>query len=330
MDYFLESNGSAGHVDFIASNFGGLKQWFRLYDYPRRLTAELIDKITEKAEKEGRDYEVIHDCFDTLPKGLILGDCGLLSMPSSKNGFTVGNLLDKGDYEDALSNAYDCFIKAKKIHDDWEQIYIQKTDFTLLNQLTQQVIDQLIGNQSSPKVGIQKDRFFGSATVDGARDYIETLTKPVKKRYFIKGRPGTGKSTFLKKIAEYALNQGFDVEIYHCSFDPKSLDMIILRELDLCLFDSTAPHEYFPVRETDEVIDIYQIAVKPGTDEENMEQIAAFSSAYQKEIGKATQYIRAAKYCLDKADEKLYSLLDPALIGKMEQEMMQAMFDQTK
>ena len=66
--------------------------------------------------------------------------------------------------------------------------------------------------------------------------------------YGIIGANGAGKSTFLKKLAVAGLSAGFDVEIYHCSLDPKSLDMIIVRELSLCVFDSTAPHEFFPER----------------------------------------------------------------------------------
>ena len=34
----------------------------------------------------------------------------------------------------------------------------------------------------------------------------------------------------------------FDVEIYHCGFDPHSLDMVIVREVGIAIFDSTSPH----------------------------------------------------------------------------------------
>ena len=328
MDYFVESYGSAGYVDFSSSNFTGLKRWYRLYDYPRSLTAALIDKIAEQARKENREFDLIHHCFDALPKGIVVNGCGVLGMPfAEKDSFSAGNLLDRGGYEKAMEEAYACFFRAKKNHDEWEQIYIQKTDFALLNRLAEQVSDKLIGSRYLPKTGTKKDRFFGSATVSGAKDYIAELTENVEKRYFIKGRPGTGKSTFLRKIAEYALSRGFDTEIYHCAFDPASLDMILFRELGLCLFDSTSPHEYFPSREKDEVIDIYQIAVAPGTDEDNGEQIALLSSSYQKEMKEATEHISEAKQCLDQADEKLLSLLDPILIEKTEQQILKGIFD---
>ena len=39
----------------------------------------------------------------------------------------------------------------------------------------------------------------------------------IRRRYLIKGGPGTGKSTFMKKIAKDASEQGYSVEYYRCS-----------------------------------------------------------------------------------------------------------------
>ena len=90
-------------------------------------------------------------------------------------------------------------------------------------------------------------RFLGAATPVGAVDFVPNLTEDVPKRYFIKGRPGSGKSTMLKKIVAEGEKRGFDIEVYHCGFDPNSLDMIIIRELGIAIFDSTAPHEILPI-----------------------------------------------------------------------------------
>ena len=39
----------------------------------------------------------------------------------------------------------------------------------------------------------------------------------------------------LKKLAKVAEEKGFDVEVYHCGFDPNSLDMVIVRELGFAI-----------------------------------------------------------------------------------------------
>lgn len=64
--------------------------------------------------------------------------------------------------------------------------------------------------------------------------------------YIVKGGPGTGKSTFLKKIAAAFKRNGFDTELIHCSSDPASLDGVFVPAASLALFDGTPPHTAEP------------------------------------------------------------------------------------
>ncbi|MBQ9083099.1 MAG: hypothetical protein IJY28_06340 [Clostridia bacterium] len=58
----------------------------------------------------------------------------------------------------------------------------------------------------------------------------------------LKGGPGSGKSTLMKKAAQQALADGDAVELIYCSSDPRSLDGVILPEHHRCMADGTAPH----------------------------------------------------------------------------------------
>jgi len=60
--------------------------------------------------------------------------------------------------------------------------------------------------------------------------------------YILKGGPGTGKSTLMKTIGDYFQNMGEEVEYYHCSSDPDSLDGIYLKDRHIAIVDGTAPH----------------------------------------------------------------------------------------
>lgn len=60
--------------------------------------------------------------------------------------------------------------------------------------------------------------------------------------YIIKGGPGTGKSSIMKKIANVADNKGYYCEKIYCSSDPDSLDGIIIPELKVSVADGTSPH----------------------------------------------------------------------------------------
>ncbi|MGC5327831.1 hypothetical protein [Brevibacillus sp. SYSU BS000544] len=195
----------------------------------------------------------------------------------------------------AKLKAYDTFAHALRIHDEWEKYFISNMDFEKANQVTKETISLLVGYQQVGAKTQAREMFFGAATPSGAVDFIQKLTEHVPKRYFIKGRPGSGKSTMLKKIVSEATKLGLQVDVYHCGFDPNSLDMVVLPEKGFAIFDSTAPHEYFPDRETDEIIDMYSLTINPGTDEEYATQIKEVAERYSKAMKQATAYLKEAQ-----------------------------------
>ncbi len=64
--------------------------------------------------------------------------------------------------------------------------------------------------------------------------------------HILKGGPGTGKSSFLKRIRTEAAAQGLDTESILCSGDPDSLDGLLIPALSLAWADGTAPHVLEP------------------------------------------------------------------------------------
>lgn len=64
--------------------------------------------------------------------------------------------------------------------------------------------------------------------------------------YIIKGGAGTGKSSFMKRLAKKAEALGFDVDICPCSSDPDSLDGVVIKEIKTAVLDGTAPHVVEP------------------------------------------------------------------------------------
>lgn len=65
--------------------------------------------------------------------------------------------------------------------------------------------------------------------------------------YIIKGGPGTGKSTLMKKIVEVSQKNKIKTELIYCSSDPHSLDAVIFPEIKKCIVDGTAPHTLDPI-----------------------------------------------------------------------------------
>ena len=90
---------------------------------------------------------------------------------------------------------------------------------------------------------IKKEFFAAANSGKGFVSFYDRIFKGdnIKRRYLIKGGPGTGKSTFMKALAEAAEKENMSVERYRCSSDPMSLDGVIINDC-VAIIDSTAPH----------------------------------------------------------------------------------------
>ena len=58
----------------------------------------------------------------------------------------------------------------------------------------------------------------------------------------LKGGPGAGKSTLMRRVGEAAEKRGEQVEYLYCSGDPDSLDGVHIPRLKTAIVDGTAPH----------------------------------------------------------------------------------------
>ncbi len=90
--------------------------------------------------------------------------------------------------------------------------------------------------------------FFGANNKAGYCSLYNTLYDPYieGKHLILKGGPGTGKSTLMKKVAEKAERKGYFVERGYCSADPDSLDIVLVPEINFSICDGTAPHTFDP------------------------------------------------------------------------------------
>lgn len=91
--------------------------------------------------------------------------------------------------------------------------------------------------------------FLGSAGPGSFFSVFDSLT-PAKEdgwyTFILKGGPGAGKSSLMKKLAAKMEEQDIRCERIRCSSDPGSLDAVIFPELKVCVVDGTAPHTLEP------------------------------------------------------------------------------------
>lgn len=90
--------------------------------------------------------------------------------------------------------------------------------------------------------------FFGANNKVRYCSLFDELYNPFEEgnHIILKGGPGTGKSTLMKKIAAKLEKKNLFVERGFCSADPESLDVVIASEIGFSVFDGTAPHTADP------------------------------------------------------------------------------------
>ncbi len=139
--------------------------------------------------------------------------------------------------------------------------------------------------------------FICSNTGNGIYSLCDEITKSEDTRflYIIKGGPGCGKSSFMKRLGKIAEEKGLSAEYIHCSGDPDSLDGIILPEFGVAYMDGTAPHILEPdypgvaarYLNMGEFYDFRALSDKK-------ELVKAMSAEYKAYYAKAYKYLAAA------------------------------------
>ena len=90
------------------------------------------------------------------------------------------------------------------------------------------------------------DSYFAAANgYEGFRSNFEPLlsSQNIKKLFILKGGPGTGKSTLMRKIAGEFESEANVTRIF-CSSDTSSLDGVLMENDGICvgIVDGTSPH----------------------------------------------------------------------------------------
>lgn len=352
--YFLASNSGRGYYSFFDKEIINLDYVYLLKGAPGNGKSELIQNIASSLNESHVNIELIYSSFNintldgiiNLDKNVGIFDS---SFPRSFDNILpkitgeiidLSKTLDESVIKGKSSNIYsiqtrketylekysDCIIKARKLHDDLEKYFSNSINIEKAQQLNNQVLNEIFNNTKFlSKESIIKDRFFDSITEKGNVDFIDNLTSSLQNRYFIKGRPGSGKSTLLKQIVEFAVQRGFNVELYHCDFDPESLDLIIIPELSVCAFDSTDPHNYVPQKRGDKIVDTYQSIIDTNADEKYKTEIKEGTKKWELSASKASDYLKEAKVQHNKMVSIYYEAINKDKFHQIKQRLCDKM-----
>lgn len=112
----------------------------------------------------------------------------------------------------------------------------------------------------------------------------------------IKGGPGTGKSSFMKKIGNHFGFLGYSIEYHHCSSDNNSLDGVVIKELKVALLDGTSPHIVDPINPgaVDEILNV-GVALDSLSLSKNKKEIIKLNKEIGKSFKRAYRFLGSAK-----------------------------------
>lgn len=90
----------------------------------------------------------------------------------------------------------------------------------------------------------QLQYFLGANSPGGFYSLYDELSDParIETLYILKGGPGCGKSSLMKRVAKHAEALGVDTQLILCSGDPDSVDGVYMPQKGVAIVDGTAPH----------------------------------------------------------------------------------------
>ncbi len=168
--------------------------------------------------------------------------------------------------------------------------------------------------------GRVRHMFPGGNTSQGFFSYYDYILsqEEANKIICIKGGPGVGKSTFMKRIGNEMVERGYDVEFMHCSSDNNSLDGVVIPSLKIALLDGTAPHVVDPKNPgaVDEIIHLGDFWNEEGL-KKHKEDILKENNEVGRTFRRAYRYIKSAYSIYEDNIEIVSRCVDNAKVNKL-------------
>lgn len=178
--------------------------------------------------------------------------------------------------------------------------------------------------------GTIRHLFPGGNTSQGFYSYYHYILpqEEANKIICIKGGPGTGKSSMMKKLGEYFNFNGYDIEYHHCSSDNNSLDAVLIPSLKVAILDGTAPHVVDPKNPgaVDEILNLSDCWNEKKL-QNNKNEIISINKAIGNTFKRAYKYIEASKLIHDGWSNLNLEAMDFAKLNILKEKLKGELFN---
>jgi len=183
--------------------------------------------------------------------------------------------------------------------------------------------------------------FSGSNSGEGFHNYFDGVVPAWARltRYFmIKGGPGVGKSTLMKRVAAKAAENGEEAELFYCSGDPDSLDAVRLVKRGIVFADATSPHTMDPrfPGAVEEIVNLGE-HIDRNRIVKYRDEVETLTGKNKESYRRGYAFLRAAKaleeeryweiaVCVDREKIKKQAELMAVRLGKREERQQRRLF----
>lgn len=350
-NYFACANTSSGFVNLFPNILKDMEKVFIIKGGPGTGKSTLMKKVGKHFEELDQNVEYIHcssDCSSL--DGVIIDNKIAIADGTAPHIIEPTAVGAREDYlsfspvwnserlkkETALildinakislcyKNLYFSLKRAGECYAQIEKIYAKAVDYKDLDYFIDRNIEAILRGVKGEKENMKQSfRFLGALTDDGWLNYIENLTEETPNRYFLKGKPGSGKSQFLKRLSKEAKERGVDTEIYRCSLDPDKYDMVVIPSYGISVFDATSPHQLFPSRENDVILDFYEKDLEDNLQEEDRRIISTLYMEFEDYMAEAREYLRTAHTLHDNLEKIYIKAVDFELLDAITKDLIE-------
>lgn len=332
IEYYVQGHTGKGYVNYIESNLHQIDKIILLQNKNPIVITAVIEQLQKCFINE--KIEIIKSIeSEHLVEGIIIREQSIAVL--NERIYEVKNndvkkiklpdkLLDSSNYEsknnqDIQAKAYKHFAKGLAIHEQLEAIYINEMDFTKADLIIENLLTEIFAQVNQKENNsIIYERLFGTNTPDGIVNTVPQLIKPIHHKIFILGRAGTGKSYLMNKVLEKCIELGIDAELYRCSLDPDSIDMLIIRELNICIHDNTSPHTIISRSyDNKQIIDMYKETVNQTVEKSNENDITVLQKRYKYQMQTGIRYLQQQELTIEKSVGQVNQIKLTNMINKI-------------
>lgn len=350
-DIFLCGNTAQGFHSFYKYILSeeDTKRIIYIKGAPGKIKTSLMKNIGSLYNNKGYDIEYYHCSLDSSDlDGIVIKNINIAIIDGTPphvadpiNPLVIDEIINLGEvfHEDSLlkhkkniieenkqiaksfDRAYRFLGAAKLLHEDWSSFNHNATYLTKINYLqkylSKKIFSQIYYNPS-PKLAYC-DHFFATAfTCDGIITFIKNLYDNYENKYILNGAPGTYKSNVLNFLADEALKNGLNVEVYHHPLLPDKIEHILIPDINTAVLTANEINN-MNFEGVQIFMGNYGNASKIN---KNKEEVNYVKNTFNSLISKSISLINEAKNNQDILEEYYINNIDPDKLSEITNTLM--------